>query len=69
MLEDVLRHAREDVKKVDDPAGQALNETTAEVLGGLAKATSTMRPLGRSLALTRHSFWFRFNAPGLGARF
>ncbi len=38
MLEDVLRHAREDVKKVDDPAAQALYETTAEVLGGLAKA-------------------------------
>jgi len=46
------------------------NETTAEVLGGLAKAYSTMRTLGRSLALTRHSFWFRFNAPrSWGARF
>lgn len=38
MLTDVMRHAREDVDKVDDPTAQALYETTAEVLGGLAKA-------------------------------
>ena len=31
-------HAREDVGKIDDPRGQALFETTAEVLGGLVKA-------------------------------
>lgn len=38
MLRDVMRHAREDVGKVDDPKARALYETTAEVLGGLATA-------------------------------
>lgn len=38
MLRDVMNHAREDVSKVDDPKAQALYETTAEVLGGLATA-------------------------------
>jgi hypothetical protein len=38
MLDDVSRHAREDVVKVADPKARALFETTAEVLGGLAKA-------------------------------
>ena len=38
MLDDAARHAREDVAKVDDPKAQALFETTAEVLKGLAKA-------------------------------
>lgn len=38
MLEDVITHLREDVEKVDDARAQALFETSAEVLGGLAKA-------------------------------
>jgi hypothetical protein len=38
MLEDTARHARDDVKKVDDPKAQALFETSAEVLDGLRKA-------------------------------
>lgn len=38
MLREVMDHAREDVSKVDDPKAQALSETTAEVLGGLATA-------------------------------
>jgi hypothetical protein len=38
MLEDLMTHLREDVEKVDDPRAQALFETSAEVLGGLAKA-------------------------------
>lgn len=38
MLDDIIRHVREDVPKVDDPKAQALFETTAEVLGGLVKA-------------------------------
>jgi hypothetical protein len=38
MLDDVIRHAREDIAKVNDPKAQALFETTAEVLGGLVRA-------------------------------
>ena len=38
MLDEVSRHLREDVQKVDEPRAQALFETTAEVLGGLKKA-------------------------------
>jgi len=38
MLDDVIRHVREDVGKVDDPKAQALFETTAEVLNGLVTA-------------------------------
>jgi len=38
MLDDVIRHVREDVGKVDDPKAQALFETTAEVLTGLVTA-------------------------------
>lgn len=38
MLEDVARHARADIGKVKDPQAHALFETTAEVLGGLARA-------------------------------
>lgn len=38
MLDEAARHAREDVGKIEDPRGQALFETTAEVLGGLIKA-------------------------------
>jgi len=37
-LDDVLRHAREDVAKVADPKAQALFETAAEVLSGLSTA-------------------------------
>lgn len=38
MLDDAINHAREDVAKIEDPRGQALFETTAEVLSGLKKA-------------------------------
>ena len=38
MLDDVIRHVREDVNKVDEPKAQALFETTAEVLMGLKTA-------------------------------
>jgi len=38
MLNDTANHAREDVAKISDPKAQALFETTAEVLLGLAKA-------------------------------
>jgi len=38
MLNDAARHAREDATKVSDPKAQALFETAAEVLKGLAKA-------------------------------
>lgn len=38
MLDDLIRHVREDVGKVDEPKAQALFETTAEVLGGLKTA-------------------------------
>lgn len=38
LLEEALQHARADIGKIDDPKGQALFETTAEVLGGLLNA-------------------------------
>ena len=38
MLNDTAEHARQDVMKITDPKAQALFETTAEVLKGLAKA-------------------------------
>lgn len=38
MLRDTAQHAREDVRKVDDPQARALFETTAEVLNGLVTA-------------------------------
>jgi len=38
MLTDVVRHAREDIGKIDEPKAQALLETTAEVCTGLATA-------------------------------
>ena len=38
MLKDTAAHAREDVAKISDPRAQALFETSAEVLLGLAKA-------------------------------
>lgn len=37
-LESTITHLRADVRRVDDPRLQALMETSAEVLGGLAKA-------------------------------
>ena len=38
MLDDVARHARQDIDSVSDPRAQALFETTAEVVLGLRKA-------------------------------
>ena len=38
MINETADHAREDVSKISDPKAQALFETTAEVLKGLAKA-------------------------------
>lgn len=38
MLNDTVVHARDDVEKIADPRGQALFETTAEVLIGLITA-------------------------------
>ncbi len=43
MLTEVARHARHDVRKVSEPKAQALFETTAEVLRGLAKAYKDYR--------------------------
>jgi hypothetical protein len=40
MLEEAREHAREDIGKIKHPKGQALFETTAEVLGGLLNAYS-----------------------------
>ena len=37
-LEALREHLREDIGKVDEPRMQAMFETAAEVLGGLAKA-------------------------------
>ncbi|HZQ08756.1 MAG TPA: hypothetical protein VFD70_19390 [Anaerolineae bacterium] len=38
MLNDVTKHLREDVTRVNDPRAQALFETSAQVLQGLVKA-------------------------------
>ena len=38
MLDDMAKHVREDVDKVQDPQAKALFETTAEVLLGLKTA-------------------------------
>ena len=38
MLDDVTKHIRDDIERVDDPRAQALFETSAEVLQGLSKA-------------------------------
>lgn len=38
MLEDLIRHTREDIERVDEPRFQALLETSAEVLTGLKTA-------------------------------
>lgn len=35
---ELIGHLREDVEKVDEPQLKAMFETSAEVLGGLAKA-------------------------------
>jgi len=38
MLDDLIRHLRDDISKIDEPRAQVLFETTAEVLQGLKKA-------------------------------
>lgn len=38
MLNDLVRHLREDIRKFDEPKAQALFETSAEVLQGLHTA-------------------------------
>jgi hypothetical protein len=38
MMNEVIQHVRADVAKVSEPKAQALFETTAEVLSGLATA-------------------------------
>ena len=38
LLKELSDHCREDVGKIDEPRAQALLETTAEVVDGLAKA-------------------------------
>jgi hypothetical protein len=37
-LEEIKRHLREDIEKVDEPQLKAMFETSVEVLGGLIKA-------------------------------
>ena len=37
-LEELRAHLRDDIAKVEEPRMQAMFETAAEVLGGLAKA-------------------------------
>ncbi|CCD83762.1 conserved protein of unknown function [Bradyrhizobium sp. ORS 285] len=37
-LQDIRNHLRDDIDKVDEPQLKAMFETSAEVLGGLAKA-------------------------------
>ena len=37
-FEELIRHLREDIEKVDEPQFRAMSETAAEVLGGLLKA-------------------------------
>jgi hypothetical protein len=37
-LQETFEHLREDVRKVDEPLFNAMFETAADVLGGLAKA-------------------------------
>ena len=38
MLDDLIRHLRDDTKQFDEPKAQALFETSAEVLQGLRTA-------------------------------
>jgi hypothetical protein len=37
-FEELQNHLREDIGKIDEPRAKAMFETSAEVLGGLAKA-------------------------------
>jgi hypothetical protein len=37
-FQELIDHLRSDVEKVDDPRFRAMFETSAEVIGGLAKA-------------------------------
>jgi len=37
-MEELIRHLREDVERIDEPQAKALFETSAEVVGGLVKA-------------------------------
>jgi len=37
-LQEIQKHLRDDIGKVDEPQLKAMFETAAEVLGGLAKA-------------------------------
>jgi hypothetical protein len=54
MLNTVIRCARDDVERVNDPKAQALFEATAEVLGGLAAAYDHVEQRSEaSLAMTR----------------
>jgi hypothetical protein len=38
-LQDIRKHLREDIEKVDEPQLKAMFDTSAEVLGGLIKAS------------------------------
>jgi hypothetical protein len=38
LLDELIKHSREDVSKVEDPQAKALFEVTAEVLTGLRNA-------------------------------
>jgi hypothetical protein len=38
MMQDIITHLREDIRKIKDPKAEALFETTAEVLTGLSTA-------------------------------
>jgi len=37
-LQEVKKHLREDIEKIDEPQLKAMFETSAEVIGGLEKA-------------------------------
>jgi hypothetical protein len=37
-LQEIQKHLRDDIEKVDEPQLKAMFETAAEVLGGLSKA-------------------------------
>jgi hypothetical protein len=53
MLTETARHARDDVGKLGEPRAQALFETTAEALEGLAKACRDY-DAGKEPAWQRH---------------
>ena len=38
MIDELVQHPREDIRKFDEPKAQAMFETSAEVLLGLKKA-------------------------------